>query len=129
MIQELSPTATFATLFNKINELILKFNEFEMMSGLSSSVSRIREDLIVGTPYIISLADLFFGDMTIAVTPGTLGTIAVHYRVTPTSEWIAWPIGTVAVYTEDVLEGPVDALKFEAFTTDGLVELLFLRIF
>lgn len=61
--------------------------------------------------------------LTVAATPGALGTLLVEYQISESGTWIAWPAGDVATATVYVLTGPVHALRFTATTDDGVVEI------
>lgn len=76
-----------------------------------------------GDPYVYTLPGFFQGGLTLAVTPGTNGTMLVEYRLTSSSDWKSWPGGAVSVYTEDSLETPVQALRFTAAVANGVVEI------
>ena len=61
--------------------------------------------------------------LTVAATPGALGTLLVEYQISESGTWIAWPAGDVATATVYVLTGPVHALRFTATTDGGVVEI------
>lgn len=61
--------------------------------------------------------------ITVVVIPGSGGTLAVEYQVVTGGSWTAWPSGTVAAKTVGLLNGPIFALRFTAYVTDGIVEI------
>jgi len=65
--------------------------------------------------------------MTVAVTPGSGGTVTVEYQVANGGAWRAVDAGnlagTLAAAASDVLIGPVFALRFTAATAAATVEI------
>ncbi|HHJ80341.1 MAG TPA: hypothetical protein ENJ65_01760, partial [Candidatus Tenderia electrophaga] len=63
---------------------------------------------------------------TVGVSPGAGGTAKVEYTLSPRALvdagdasviWRAWPFGDVSSDTDDMLDGPVTALRITATTT------------
>ena len=70
---------------------------------------------------------------TVGVSPGSGGTALVEYTLAPYADveadpsavtWRAWPYGEVSTDTDDVLDGPVTALRTTATTADAQWEVL-----
>ncbi len=69
----------------------------------------------------------------VGVSPGAGGTALVEYTLSALdlvkSEdasviWRAWPYGDVSINTDDILDGPVTALRMTASTADAEWEVL-----
>ncbi len=70
---------------------------------------------------------------TVGVSPGAGGTALVEYTLAPYADveadpsavtWRAWPEGNVSSDTDELLEGPVTALRMTATTADADWEVL-----
>lgn len=68
---------------------------------------------------------------TVGVSPGVGGTALVEYSLSSvaavkagTAIWRSWPYGDVSVDTDELLEGPVTALRMTATTADATWEVL-----
>ena len=69
----------------------------------------------------------------VGVSPGAGGTALVEYTLSALDMvkaddasvvWRAWPFGDVSIDTDDVLDGPVTALRMTATTADAQWEVL-----
>ena len=76
------------------------------------------QTLVGGSPTAVLSTPL-----TVAATPGALGTLLVEYQIAESGAWVDWPAGDVATPTIYVLTAPVHALRFTATTDDGVVEI------
>lgn len=79
--------------------------------------------------FILSRLDSGRGPVTVGVKPAGGASALVEHSLSPaanveagTGEFHAWPAGTVTAYAEDVIDGPVTALKFTA-TVAGTVQI------
>ena len=68
---------------------------------------------------------------SVGVSPGAGGTARVEYSLSTvaevkagTAKWRPWPYGDVSSDTDDVLDGPVTALRMTAATADAQWEVL-----
>ena len=61
--------------------------------------------------------------ITVAVIPGSGGTLLVEYQLVPDGLWYPWSAGAAATKTVYALVSPVNALRFTATTADGIVEV------
>ena len=70
---------------------------------------------------------------TVGVSPGAGGAAKVEYTLSPRALvdaddasviWREWPSGDVSTDTDDVLDGPVTALRMTAVTADAQWEVL-----
>ncbi len=65
--------------------------------------------------------------LTVAVYPGSGGTVVVNQRVAATGEWKAisdgYLTGTLSANATAVLDGPIQALKFTAATAAATIEI------
>lgn len=84
----------------------------------------------VGTPQVFQTpvaARSLAAPLTIAVSPGSGGTVTVEYQVAQGGAWRAVAdgnlAGTLAAAASDVLVGPVFALRFTAATAAATVEI------
>lgn len=84
----------------------------------------------VGTPLTISgRGDNVSLDlpMTVAVNPGSGGSVLTEYRVTESGAWRQFAdgelAGTITSYRLDVLTGPIRSIRFTASTSTATVEI------
>lgn len=61
--------------------------------------------------------------VNILALPGSGGTILVEWQMAAGGAWTAWPYGAVSTKTQDLLQGPVYALRFTAAIANGIVEI------
>lgn len=80
--------------------------------------------VVVGTPVVYTLSSFYEGGVTIALTPGSGGTMKIQYQLTSSGAFREGPLGEVSVYTQDIVDAPVYALKIFALTADGVVEIV-----
>lgn len=92
------------------------------------AVKHATGSVVVGTPVLVD-AMAWPYPLTVSAVPGSGGTLAVEYSLTPgaaaggTANWIAWPAGTVSAQTVDTLVSAVSALRFTAATSTATYEL------
>ena len=67
---------------------------------------------------------------TVTAIPGAGGTLVVAYSTTPTAvttpagaTWVTWPSGTVSATTSNTLFSPIVALRVNAATSTGVLEI------
>ena len=66
----------------------------------------------------------FFSSITIALIPGSGGTITMSYKIVDDSDWQEIDDGPASSRSEIVIDYPVSWLKFAAATNTGKVELV-----
>ena len=66
----------------------------------------------------------FFSPITIAMIPGSGGTITMSYKVVDDSDWEEIDDGPASTRSEIVIDYPLSWLKFAAATEDGKIELV-----
>lgn len=64
-----------------------------------------------GTAHVVSVAGAHM-PLSVWVDPAEGDTVTVEYRMHPDAPWVDWAKGDVTDYADDVLDGPVDALRF-----------------
>lgn len=90
--------------------------------------------VLAGQNDVLYLPRLFQNKLaSVGVKPGTGGSCLVEYTLAPYADvvadpslvtWREWPNGTATISTDDVLDGPVTALRMTSTTADGEWEVL-----
>lgn len=86
-------------------------------------IRQFKRDVTVASPVTYRVSVFNAPGILVALTPGAGGTIKAQYRITADSAWRDLTSGTVAVYTEELVTKPVDAIKVTAITQTGTVEI------
>lgn len=86
-------------------------------------IRQFKKDVTVATPVVYRLASYSQPGVLVALTPGAGGTLKAQYRLTSESPWRDLASGAVAVYTEELVTKPIDALKITATVETGVVEI------
>lgn len=86
-------------------------------------IRQFKRDVAVATPITYKVSVFNTPGILVALTPGAGGTLKAQYRVTADSTWRDLTAGAVAVYTEELVTKPVDAIKITATVAAGVVEI------